>query len=40
MKGITDEYDILKFDIIFQDGPKEYINWFSEIAHKRYQFKN
>ena len=40
MKGITDEYDLLKFDIIFHDGPKEYINWFTKIAHKRYQFKN
>ena len=40
MKGITDEYDILKFDIIFQEGPEEYINWFTKIAHKRYQIKN
>ncbi len=40
MKGITDEYDILKFDIIFQDGPEEYINWFTKIAHKRHQIKN
>ncbi len=39
MKGITDEYDILKFDIIFQDGPEEYINWFTKIAHKRYEIK-
>ena len=40
MKGITDEHDTLKFDIIFQNGPKEYINWFTKIAHKRYEFKN
>ena len=40
MKGITDKYDILKFDIIFQDGPEEYINWFTKLAHKRYQIRN
>ena len=40
LKGITDKYDSLKFDIIFQDGPEEYINWFTKIAHKRYQIKN
>lgn len=40
LKGIIDEYDPLKFDIIFQDGPEEYINWFTKIAHKRYQIKN
>ena len=40
LKGITDKFDILKFDIIFQDGPEEYINWFTKIANKRYQIKN
>ncbi len=40
LKGITDKYDSLKFDIIFQDGPEEYISWFTKIAHKRYQIKN
>jgi len=40
MKGITDKYDMLKFDIIFQNGPEEYINWFTKIADKRYQIKN
>ena len=40
LKGITDKYDSLKFDIIFQDGPEEYINWFTKIAHKRYLIKN
>ena len=40
LKGITDKYDSLKFDIIFQNGPEEYIKWFTKIAHKRYQIKN
>ncbi len=40
LKGITDKEDILKFDIIFQYGPKEYCNWFTKIAHKRYEIKN
>ena len=40
LKGITDKYDSLKFDIIFQHGPEEYINWFTKIAHKRYLIKN
>ena len=40
LKGITDKDDILKFDIIFQNGPKEYINWFNKIAHQRYKIKN
>tara|TARA_B100000900_G_scaffold229432_1_gene194835 strand:+ start:197 stop:1408 length:1212 start_codon:yes stop_codon:yes gene_type:complete len=37
--GITDKYDTLKFDIIFQDGPAEYINWFNKIANERYKIK-
>ena len=40
LKGITDKHDSLKFDIIFQDGPEEYINWFKKIAHKRHQIRN
>jgi len=40
LKGITDKDDTLKFDIVFQDGPEEYINWFTKIAHKRYEIKN
>ena len=27
-------------DLVFQNGPEEYINWFTKIAHKRYQIKN
>tara|TARA_Y100001933_G_scaffold265185_1_gene336606 strand:- start:2314 stop:3537 length:1224 start_codon:yes stop_codon:yes gene_type:complete len=38
--GITDEEDFLKFDIVFHNGPKEYINWFSKIADKRFEIKN
>jgi len=37
--GISDYYDNLKFDIIFKDGPKEYISWFIELAQKRSNFK-
>ena len=39
LQGISDDKDELKFDIIFQNGPKEYIDWFIETANKRYQFK-
>ncbi len=38
-KGISDPYDNLKFDLVFQNGPKEYINWFIELANKRSNFK-
>ncbi len=37
--GISDAYDNLKFDIIFKNGPKEYINWFIELSRKRSKFK-
>ena len=37
--GISDIYDNLKFDIIFKNGPKEYISWFIELANKRSNFK-
>jgi len=37
--GISDLYDNLKFDMVFQNGPKEYINWFIELASKRSNFK-
>jgi len=37
--GISDVYDNLKFDIVFQNGPKEYISWFIELASKRSNFK-
>ena len=39
LKGISDEADNLKFDIIFQNGPKEYLNWFIEFAKKRSKLK-
>ena len=29
----------LKFDMIFKNGPKEYISWFIELANKRAKFK-
>ena len=40
LEGISDEQDILKFDMIFQNGSKEYNNWFIKIAEKRFQIKN
>ncbi len=39
LTGISDLYDNLKFDLIFQNGPKEYISWFIELANKRSNFK-
>ncbi len=39
LKGISDEADNLKFDIIFQNGPKEYLNWFIAFAKKRAKLK-
>ena len=40
LKGITDKEDTLKFDVIFQNGPEEYRNWFTKIADKRHKIKN
>ena len=40
LKGITDKQDTLKFDLVFQNGPEEYINWFIKMAKRRYQIKN
>ncbi len=37
--GISDVHDNLKFDIIFKNGPKEYISWFIELANERSNFK-
>ena len=37
--GISDIYDNLKFDIVFKNGPKEYISWFIELANKRSNLK-
>jgi len=37
--GISDDNDKLKFDIVFKNGPDEYINWFIELAKKRSNFK-
>jgi len=37
--GISDVHDNLKFDIVFKNGPKEYIRWFIELASKRSNFK-
>ena len=39
LMGITDQEDKLKFDIVFQDGPQEYIKWFTNFAEKRYDLK-
>ena len=32
MEGISDPDDDLKFDMIINDGPQEYINWFKQLA--------
>ena len=40
LEGITDIKDNLKFDLIFKNGPQEYINWFINMANKRYLIKN
>ena len=39
LKGISDVDDILKFDMVFKNGPNEYISWFIELAKKRSDFK-
>jgi len=39
LMGISDDEDKLKFDIVFKNGPDEYINWFIELAKKRVNFK-
>jgi len=39
LKGISDLYDNLKFDLVFQNGHKEYISWLIELANKRSIFK-
>ena len=39
LTGISDLYDKLKFDLVFQNGPKEYISWFIELANKRSNFR-
>ena len=40
LNGISDDDDNLKFDMIFQNGPKEYINWFIAFAKNRSKLKN
>ena len=40
LEGISDDEDNLKFDIIFQNGPKEYLKWFIEFAKNRSKLKN
>ena len=32
MKGVSDPNDDLKFNMIINDGPKEYIGWFKQLA--------
>ena len=34
MSGISDPNDDLKFDMIINDGPQEYIKWFKQLASK------
>ena len=33
MKGVSDPNDDLKFNMIINDGPKEYIEWFKQLAN-------
>ncbi len=33
MKGISDPNDYLKFSMVINDGPKEYIEWFKKLAN-------
>ena len=37
--GISDHFDKLNFDLVFENGADEYINWFIELAKKRSVFK-
>ena len=32
MTGISDPYDELRFNMVINDGPQEYIDWFKELA--------
>ena len=32
MTGISDPDDNLKFNLIIEDGPEEYIEWFKQLA--------
>ena len=32
MTGVSDANDDLKFNMIINDGPKEYIEWFKQLA--------
>ena len=34
MTGISDPDDYLKFNMVINDGPEEYINWFQQLASK------
>ena len=39
LTGISDLYDNLNFDIVFKNGPKEYVSWFIELSKERSNFK-
>ncbi len=32
LKGISDPNDYLKFDMVINDGPEEYVEWFKQLA--------
>ena len=34
MNGISDPNDDLKFDMIINEGPQEYIEWFKQLTSK------
>jgi len=35
LRGISDPEDPLKFNTYFRNGPKEYVEWFSQLAEER-----
>ena len=39
MTGISDPNDYLKFNMVINNGPEEYIEWFKQLANK-FQISN
>ncbi|WP_269623102.1 glucosylglycerol 3-phosphatase [Prochlorococcus marinus] len=39
LTGITDPYDILKLNVIMNNGPKEYIKWVNKFCNNRYNMR-
>ncbi len=40
LKGISDPEDPLKFNTLFRNGPKSYIEWFNKLALERSKIKS